>query len=338
MSHPQIIKNFADRRINRRTKSVEWGGTSNVFCRDRTLYSYGTHFPLARYMGEVDGQHVFILNDDYYSSSTARHQSFTRSICPGPLVSATALAKVGIEFNHLELKDIPFWRSNYRQFVYFDSETGRYYKDCDYVGSLEDSSLEKVYSNELTMPNNAVYVASGDRNARYSYGSFFILGATVIKKEHNYFLCSLDEGQCFVSQLPRKPKDIEDSFDSLKPKKVLKAERKGFSVKRSGKWFFVSTGFGDQALASLLGRTKTSLRKTPIKPLEKAKRIKEWRPAAHDSTTNYVCRNFKAEGNLYARGKVYHRYAYGDLTGRHKSLSLGNEWHLVFPNTAHVGC
>lgn len=45
MNHEEITKRFAARKKNRFGK-IEWTG-HNVFCKDRILYSYGYHFPLA---------------------------------------------------------------------------------------------------------------------------------------------------------------------------------------------------------------------------------------------------------------------------------------------------
>ena len=46
----------------------------NIFAQGGTLYSYGTHYPLARVHG-----HLLLVNSTPYSVSTARHQIRARS-------------------------------------------------------------------------------------------------------------------------------------------------------------------------------------------------------------------------------------------------------------------
>ncbi len=318
MSHENIIANFAARRINKRTNSVKWSG-NNVFCEGRMLWSYGTHFPLARFMGDD----FFIKNGDGYSTSTARHQSMTQSRCPGPTVSASALRFAGMEFSELERDQILFWRADFNKFIFRDEDTGLFYEHSNYTGDARDSTLEITYTDEWTPPKQGMYISRGDRNQRFSYGSWHILGTVVLEHEGKYLLCSLDEGRYFVSQLPRKPKSINDAFEALKPNKVRRAERQGFSVKRQGEWFFVSTDFRDEALAALLGRTRTSINVSPS-PL----------PVENERSNLHVCRHFEAEGNRYAKGKVYHRSRINNrVSGEHQTLNLGDVWHLVFHNT-----
>jgi len=63
-------------------ESYNFRNGSNVWASGRTLYSYGTHFPLAEFYGRRDGttreRPLFLLNGDRFSVSTSRHQSETR--------------------------------------------------------------------------------------------------------------------------------------------------------------------------------------------------------------------------------------------------------------------
>jgi hypothetical protein len=322
MSHSDIVSNYAQRKLNKRTNAVEWCG-NNVFCRDRMLYSYGTHFPLARYMGEHNKEPLFLKNGDTYSNSTSNHQSITQRFCPGPTVSVSALYAAGVDFSSLEMDSIPFWRADFHKFVYRDNETGKFYDNCNYTGDARESTLDVTYTGEWQPPKQGMYVAYRDGEQRFSSGSWHILGTVVVENEGKYFLCSLDEGRYFVSQLSRKPKNINHAFELLKPLQVRRAEKQGISVQRQGEWFFVSTGFGDEAIAALLGRTRTSLRVSPS-PL----------PKQEAQSNLHVCRHFDAEGNTYARGKVYHKSPINNrVTGEHKTLDLGEHWHLVFRNS-----
>jgi hypothetical protein len=53
---------------------------SNLRAHGHTLYSYGTHFPLARWYPE---QRIFLINtSERRSNSTSRHQNYVRRSCP----------------------------------------------------------------------------------------------------------------------------------------------------------------------------------------------------------------------------------------------------------------
>ncbi|MBW1953644.1 MAG: hypothetical protein JRI66_11275 [Deltaproteobacteria bacterium] len=53
-----------------------------------------------------------------------------------------------------------------------------------------------------------------------------------------YFIASMDEGQYFVSQLPRPVQTVKQAFEALKPALVRQWEQEGREVLRQGEWFF----------------------------------------------------------------------------------------------------
>jgi len=67
-------------------------GNGNIFFEDDTIYSYGYHFPLA-----VKCQNGYILNGEYYSSSTSAHQGIVRSIAETHWFYETHLKDKSIE-------------------------------------------------------------------------------------------------------------------------------------------------------------------------------------------------------------------------------------------------
>lgn len=54
------------------------GKGSNFFYDGDTIYSYGRHFPIAKHMDSPKGVHFIAFNPETYSSTTTRHQSYTR--------------------------------------------------------------------------------------------------------------------------------------------------------------------------------------------------------------------------------------------------------------------
>lgn len=75
--------------------------TNNVYTIGDTIYSYGSHFPMAKRIVTRRGTVVFLLNPDTYSVTTSSHQAQVRSACSGngkliPLpVSLWSLVKHG---------------------------------------------------------------------------------------------------------------------------------------------------------------------------------------------------------------------------------------------------
>jgi len=69
LNHDQIARAWAAREV------PEQGNKGHhIFCDRNTIYSYGYHFPIARF---VDSETV-LFNADGYSKSTGRHKSIVR--------------------------------------------------------------------------------------------------------------------------------------------------------------------------------------------------------------------------------------------------------------------
>lgn len=49
------------------------GKGSNLFFEDGVIYSYGRHFPMARFVGDT-----IVMHKEKYSQSTSKHQSYLR--------------------------------------------------------------------------------------------------------------------------------------------------------------------------------------------------------------------------------------------------------------------
>lgn len=64
-------RDLAEAFVNGATK----GKGSNMYIEGHTIYSYGSHFPLAIRFSE----NSFYVNRDIYSQSTSQHQSYLRN-------------------------------------------------------------------------------------------------------------------------------------------------------------------------------------------------------------------------------------------------------------------
>lgn len=72
MNHKQVVATWAQ-QLKTEAKGY------NVFFVERTIYSYGYHFPLAHITPfEYENQPIILRNITSYSSSTARHQAFVK--------------------------------------------------------------------------------------------------------------------------------------------------------------------------------------------------------------------------------------------------------------------
>jgi len=340
-----VFKNFVAQKPNsRQGGAVSWKshGRSVIFCEGDTVYSYGYHFPLAKRIGEVKNdkgeiQPVFVENGDRYSNTTSGHQSDTQKACQGPTVSRVNLEAAGIHFESLTLKDkrkpinadesddpraaILYWRADSREFVYWDKRAKKYFKDIYPVKKRE----------EFVPPKQGMFMPYKNGDEAKVNGVWHILGAAVIERDKKYYLCALDGGAYFVSELPRKPKSIEDAFECLKPTEVCKAEKEGKQVLRQGEWFFVETGLDDVGMAAKFDyASKTAfLKDVAVVVLPR----QDDRSNKHELSRGWSCTG-KTKVKHFARGKVFHRSAWSSqLTRDHETVALGDKWYEVYHNT-----
>lgn len=75
MNNSTVAHNFANR-------IKPTGKGSNMFYNNDTIYSYGYHFPLAKFVKDAKDNDVIMLNIDSYSISTAKHQIIVRTAIP----------------------------------------------------------------------------------------------------------------------------------------------------------------------------------------------------------------------------------------------------------------
>jgi hypothetical protein len=100
-SHSEVANRWADKLTGITDKGHLKG--SRVFVHVDKLYSYGTHFELARFVRPKKGRPFFLLNGDTYSVTTSRHQADTRAAVarhaerfPSIIVPYSALESAGI--------------------------------------------------------------------------------------------------------------------------------------------------------------------------------------------------------------------------------------------------
>lgn len=55
---------------------------SNFFFEGTSIYSYGHHFEVGRIVKNKQGKKAFLINEDYYSATTSKHQCYVRNAIP----------------------------------------------------------------------------------------------------------------------------------------------------------------------------------------------------------------------------------------------------------------
>lgn len=237
-SHDEVAEKFGKRQINSRSKRVEWSA-SRVYCSNDLIFSYGGHFPMAKYLGEHPKKkiHFFIKNHDGYSSSTSAHQSCVRAHCPGPSVSRSRLSKY-IDFTSLTMDNIHLWRPGQYRHMWQDSETGLFYDDAEYR-TLEPTDAEPTDpfmslddEPDLEDPKKVFQVVNLQRHVyvfakpvkpsrfgkfkayrkqdskRFKQGMFTVQEILVLKVKNKYLLCIPGN----IVELDGQPRTISEAF------------------------------------------------------------------------------------------------------------------------------
>jgi hypothetical protein len=95
----QVTQQWVDNMTTGSTKNIRAG---NVYYEGDTIYSYGSHFPLATVLRDKAGALTgFLVNGDTFSVSTGRHQRSVRSD-----IQRSKVPSVIIPFSALEAADI----------------------------------------------------------------------------------------------------------------------------------------------------------------------------------------------------------------------------------------
>ncbi len=288
MNHKTVVQRFSEGK--------NYHG-SRIFAEGDILYSYGRHFPLAVRRGEP-GAEWYLLNGDKYSKSTSKHQGITYSVFSNsPRVSFTALNAAGISYNSCKLID--FTKDEY-EYAYHDN--------------IEFANFKNL------MPAGAEYHEKKDVDGRILSKSYHRIGAVILEQGKNHFVCGMDEGSYFISLLPKKVKTVQESFEVLKPKRIIEAEKQGVSPLRQGEWFFIPVA-------------RPYLITHPIKEkdFEKSAAL----PSADDSSNQHICTRLKKIGKRYfVKGIVRHRNPRTNRRADHKPLKLGEGIYEALCNTA----
>lgn len=290
--------------------------SSNVWSRGGILYSYGYHFPLAVRRVREDGSKWYLLNADKYSVSTSRHQNYTFQYFPNsPRVSFSALSAAGIDYKTVELAD----------------------HTADYSASWDARWARETFAEWKSNTPQAATIRTqreDDGNGNIVAASAHLVGGAILQTENDCYVCGMDEGSYFMSQLPRKAKTITQGLEMLKPSHVKRAEKENRTIVRQGEFYFVRQTDDDltkrhlskrQLINTILGQGSTGKDyRGYVLPQERT-----------DSNRHIATRGFMRRGQIFVTGTVKHKNSW-DLgqTGEHETVKLGADIYQVFVNTA----
>jgi hypothetical protein len=372
MNTREVVRRFEERIPNPRCGGrVEWRGSvgyasasggfsgsgfagARIYCEKNTLFSYGSHFALAHYLGQRDGKHLFLKNGDRASQTTSRQQAEVQELCEGPTVSFSAFAAAGVDLSAFRVENVIDFAEDKRVYLMREKETGTFYR----LGKWNADQGEYERADVFVPPKQGAFFPDRSEPEKNGFvsGVWHVVAACLIHINGRYLLSAIDEGSYFVSELSSPAESIHEAFALLKPREVRKAEAKGATVLRQGEWYFIPTGIrADRELGRLLNLP--SLGNVKIDSL----------PRPKDSTGRSLgnchrCFVVEHHSELWARGTVRHqreteRYIqemrrspwHGDngklvpmpvksgftyrATHEHAAVKLGKEWHRVYRNT-----
>lgn len=307
-----------------------------------TVYSYGTHFPLARLMPGADGSKRgwWLLNGDNYSVTTSRHQTVTQSAAktsglPYMIVPQSAIERAGIKAETIRpvhiLPDRWTWEPRTRD---GDKDPSEWELSSQHTRNWEHRLPENRWFYELKTHHLGEALFTAD----YAYDKVISTAYTDDKWQRHpaqwghfsgtaYFLSAFDAnesdfGLYFLAQLPEgaKPESVAGAFDWLKPDEVRAYETFGSPygpALRQGDVFAIASDYKTRELPG---------------------------PSKHGEYVlgvNHRVTEVRVDGmgNTYGRGTMRHVPREWGRRPEHRRLKLGDgkTWYQLVRNTVPDG-
>jgi len=323
MKNSVVVKHFQNQDPNPKYNNSCWWESEHLKARDKVLLSWGQ--PLCYFLGTKNDQPMFLKAGETrrqgngWGGGSGNHQWAIFDL-PGPTVAFSALEAAHIPLEQLTTDNI------------IDFEEG----SRTNVTKLANGTYVYEGNVEWTPPRQGMFMPwreTGNKGLDVR-GSWHILESTLIRWSEHDYLCSLDEGRYFVSQLCQACTSVEDAFQSLKPWPVKSAEAAGKEVKRQGEWFFVHAYDKDEEVLGVAGIAFKSW----LKEGSKQKSLPDASRPNGLHHVRYIC---MPDGRMFSTGVVYHRQVGGNPRrswGRggpeHAPLHLEGKWWATYRNTS----
>lgn len=291
-----------------------------VMIHRNRLYSYGTHFELARWVQATDEHRGFwLLNGDAYSVSTSRHQNLVQDAVkrtgdPVIILPHTPLRQARIDIESIvpvEITDdrfvtervtvplakLPRWMTEHGSLEY-------YLKNGQVVDN-HDGTYTREFSRHVLGESvfRATYTTYSREAGYQDISAWFLSAFDHQETNQHYFLC----------QLPGPAVSVKDALEVLRPQEVKDADRHGLTVTRQGDVFAVPA---------------------PISTRE-VRKLGESQRMAQLLGTSHIATEVVDTGDvLYARGILRHRPGFGRAPEHRAQKMLdGKTWHVIVRNT-----
>jgi hypothetical protein len=278
---------------------------------DRTLCSWGTHFPLATIMPGLSGERSWwLLNGDSYSVSTANHQRITRQACdstglPVMIVPFSCLNAAGIDRDSIVPAEIQ--PEDYQQITHHaaaEDHVPPSHRPC--ARQLPDGRWEwTTWRHWLGASLFRASCSVRDEDFKpVTRTAYFLSAFDEQEPAPLYFLCELPAGAA--------PATVAEAVQTLKPPEVLAAEARGQAVTRQGDVFAIPLGLPTRNIPGKTERGGCLLNLN------------------HTATEVRVA----DDGTTCARGILRHIPPYG-RTPDHMRRPMGDRktWHQIVKNT-----
>lgn len=327
-THAEILARYAANAGTDR-KMLHSRNANIVVSRDgTTVYSYGTHFPMAKIMPAEDARGWWLVNGDRYSVTTSHHQSQLRDALggtslPSMILPFSALGSADViesSITPVEILPDRYTTVTHRGTLADMPEHMR--ANPAYWGARALDSERWEWDSQEHHLGEAVFSAlvrehHATRDAR---GNADPYGWTTTERRA-WFLSGFDTqeafGLYFLAELPGPAETVAEAYESLKPAEVKAAEAAGLTVTRQGDVFAVP--HPEVSTRGLLGPTM--------------------RMALVAGTDSHVATESRG---AYSRGNLWHRPRTQWGTPRrpeHRRQTMGDgrTWHLLMRNTVPAG-
>jgi hypothetical protein len=350
IAYDVAIKRFKDGVVNLITKQpFEQAASSSVYFKDRqTIYSFGSHFPLAirgnygpcieydvvksSKPGEVDRtRYEYLINGDYYSRTTSYHQNEAiRVLVPNIVLPFSALDGARIQRETICVIDRRPDRTWYACSKCDREVEYRWGVAEGMVQNNRPENLDPEYTGYAHMDDGTPMCDGAEHNWKHLLGAVLFQAKNEMD-EYDYYLSSTDEQEplnhrnaaYFLCKLCEPAASITEVYESLQPFPVRKAFEEGLKVLRQGDVFAVPTPL----------MTKQIPAKTRKRAYIFDISTEQYRVPAESHTCSELHLVEQVDGNeWYGRGIMRHE-PYRRLS-QHKRVRLGNVWYRFYKNTA----
>jgi hypothetical protein len=300
-----------------------------IFSDRESLYSYGFHFELARFLYKTtkSGKRTvtgLLVNGDRASNTTTVHQTELRS-------AIRALEKLGL-FN-VPVITIPFSALSAARI-----EKG----SIKVLNTTEDTTISVPRKTKTPPKWNEPFIVDSEGMYNWTFQRH-ILGESLIQanvytnklRKNVKFLSGFDHNEnhlaYFFCELPTcKASTVEEAYEALKPDAVKLALQMGKDVKRQGDIFAIPVSASTQELIDGMKRYGRRNKTKATEHIDNLVQNSMLLGTSHQGTEVIHAK----DGNVYAKGCLWH--VPDNRRNDHARVNLGSDWHIIVKNTVPI--